>query len=296
MTETRIRDVNISNVNYDIPGYTFQFVPTAGGVGMYIDTNLNYYVLEKTSNEAFQALWIEILFPTKKNITCCVIYRQHNSPERFQAYFDEKVELYASMGRHLFIVGDFNIDMLKIGHCNYAHNFLLSLQSCSLFPSIDKPTRVYGNSATLIDNIFISNPDELLYSGNVVSDLSDHYSQFCVMNSNAIKYKTQKQKIRDYSRFSEATFKNELSQIDWSLLIQNASDNPDKLFSTFYNKLNKVVNKHAPLKPISKRKVKQMSKPWITKGIRRLIKIKNELFYSGNNWQNIKLIEIQSLL
>lgn len=37
VTETRIRDVNISNVNYDIPGYAFQFVPTpltAGGVGI----------------------------------------------------------------------------------------------------------------------------------------------------------------------------------------------------------------------------------------------------------------------
>jgi hypothetical protein len=47
----------------------------------------------------------------------------------------------------------------------------------------------------------------------------------------------------------------------------------------FYNKLNKLTNKHAPLKLISKRKIKQSAKPWITKGIKKSIKIKNKLFW-----------------
>ncbi len=33
---------------------------------------------------------------------------------------------------------------------------------------------------------------------------------------------------------------------------------------------------------ISKRKTKQSAKPWITKGIKKSIKIKNKLFCSGN--------------
>ena len=56
----------------------------------------------------------------------------------------------------------------------------------------------------------------------------------------------------------------------------------NKSFSTFHNKLNKLLNKHAPLKPISKRSFKKQQKPWITKGIRRSIKIKNSLYYSGD--------------
>ena len=42
-----------------IDGYAFEFVPTplsAGGVGMYINEELDYTVLVKTSEEAFQAL------------------------------------------------------------------------------------------------------------------------------------------------------------------------------------------------------------------------------------------------
>ena len=50
----------------------------------------------------------------------------------------------------------------------------------------------------------------------------------------------------------------------------------------FYNKLNKLLNKHAPFKPISKRKKKRLLKPWVTKGIRKSIKIKNDLYCSGD--------------
>ena len=59
---------------------------------MYIDCDLRYTIIEKSSNEAFQALWIEIHFTNKANIICGVIYRQHNSPEQFQEYFEETVQ------------------------------------------------------------------------------------------------------------------------------------------------------------------------------------------------------------
>ena len=49
-------------------------------------------MIEKVSDEAFQSLWIEIQLPQKSNIICGIIYRQHNSPKRFQEYFDDKLE------------------------------------------------------------------------------------------------------------------------------------------------------------------------------------------------------------
>ena len=49
----------------------------------------------------------------------------------------------------------------------------------------------------------------------------------------------------------------------------------DKLFSTFYNKYNKIVNKHAPFKRMPNRKAKQLSKPWITTGIKASIAVKS---------------------
>ena len=159
---------------------------------------------------------------------------------------------------------------------------LANWPSCYLIPTIDKPTRVRSSSATLIDNIFINNPDQVVTCGNIVSDISDHFSQFCVLKSVKDKVKVNKFKVRNFSRFSAECFNTEVSQVDWKAIVEKNSCDVNNLFSSFYNKFNKLVNKHAPMKIISNRKAKQLSKPWITQGLRTSIKIKNKLYASGD--------------
>ena len=149
VSETKITKTSLLDFNPSIAGYEFEYVPTplaAGGVAMYIKSDLNYTVIEKSSQDAFQALWIEIHLSNRPNIICGIMYRQHNTPERFQEYFDETLEKFSTSNKSIFVMGDFNINLLGVETCNYAHNFLLSLQSFSLIPTIDKPTRVYKNT------------------------------------------------------------------------------------------------------------------------------------------------------
>ena len=106
ITETRIKTA-CDNLDFNptISHYNFEHVPTplsAGGVGMYIDENLKYTIIEKCSNEAFQALWVELHLPKHANIICGVVYRQHNSPERFQEYFDRKIQNSAPLASRSF--------------------------------------------------------------------------------------------------------------------------------------------------------------------------------------------------
>ena len=122
VTETKITNANSQMCTAHIPGYVFEYVPTplaSRGVGMFIDESLDYRILEKTSNEAFQVLWTEFSFVNKKNVICGIFYRQHNSPEIFQSYFDETIEKLASSGKHIVIVGDFNTDLLKCASSSY---------------------------------------------------------------------------------------------------------------------------------------------------------------------------------
>ena len=114
--------------------------------------------------------------------------------------------------------------------------------------------------------------------GNIISDISDHFSQFCIFKSMKEKIKIKKKvKLQDFSRFSA-----ELSGVNWNVPPITGACDVDNLFSSFYNKFNKIVNKYAPLKALSKRKVKQLCKPWITKGLRVSIRIKNKLYASGD--------------
>ena len=213
ISETKITNSNSDKSIPTIPGYHFEFVPTplaSGGVGLFINECYSYRILEKTSNEAFQALWLEISFVKKKNIICGFIYRQHNSPERFQQYFDETIERYNASGKRICVLGDFNIDLQKTESSNYCQDFLMTLQSCYLIPTVDKPTRVRSASATLVDNIFINFPKQVLSSGNI-SDFSDHFSQFCILKSAVERPNIGKGKAHDFSKFSSESFTADLS-------------------------------------------------------------------------------------
>ena len=194
VSETKIISGKNLDFNPNIPGYIFEYAPTplaSGGVGLYINYSLKYTVIEKTSNEAFQALWIEIHSSQKCNIICGIVYRQHNSPQRFQEYFDETLEKLIASNKSVYIMGDFNINLLHAESSRYAQEFLLSLQSFSFTPTIDKPTRVHNSSATLIDNILTNKVDANITSGNIVSDISDHFLRFCVSHTFFKKLKSK---------------------------------------------------------------------------------------------------------
>ena len=147
ISETQLTEEKEVDFNPSIPGYSFENVPTplaAGDVGIHVKDFLNYTEIEKTSKETFQALSIEIQFSGRPNVICRVIYRQHNSPKCFQDYFEETLERLFASNKSVFIMGDFNINLLGVEKCNYVHNFQLSLQSFSFTPTFDKQTCVHS--------------------------------------------------------------------------------------------------------------------------------------------------------
>ena len=87
----------------------------SGGVGLFIHESLNYTVLEKISNEAFQALCIEISFAHNRNIIWGIIYRQHNSPDQFMSYFEETIEKLTSLNKmYLSCLGRFQYRSIEM--------------------------------------------------------------------------------------------------------------------------------------------------------------------------------------
>ena len=212
-----------------------------------------------------------------------MVYRQHNCPDHFLDYLSSKLETLCARNNEIILLGDFNIDLLKIESCDYSQKLFETLQSLSLLPTIDKPTRSYGSSATLIDNIFINSLDKFVLSGNIVSDISDHYSQVCFLSSNLKIISNSRIRKRDLSSFNQTDFNNDLELITWP-----PNSDADCAFNVFYNKLNRLVDKHAPFKTVSRRKSKQMAKPWITKGLLTSIRKKNKLYHDGL-WDEYKL-------
>ena len=69
-------------------------------------------------------------------------------------------------------------------------------------------------------------------------------SQVCILYNCKVSSRTRKKKIRDYSKFNKKLFLTDLQ--DKVVNVQDHT-NVDTAFSTFYRKLDKTANKHAPL-------------------------------------------------
>ena len=82
------------------------------------------------------------------------------------------------------------------------------------------PTRVYNQSATLLDNIFVNKIENPILSRNIVSDISDSFSQFCIMQSDKyINYQYQTNaKIREYYKFSQSKLNDDIYSTNYLLV------------------------------------------------------------------------------
>ena len=65
--------------------------------------------------------------------------------------------------------------------------------------------------------------------------------------------------------------------MNWEEVVTTFSDVND-MFDSFYTKLSKIIDHHAPIKQIPRKELKLRSKPWITLAIRKSIFVKNKLY------------------
>ena len=79
-------------------------------------------------------------------------------------------------------------------------------------------------------------------------DISDHYSQFCIIKSLKVKELPQKTMYRKFSSDTEENIHSELSEINWDLAMRDCGDNAYAGFSR--------TGQQQALLPNWKRKVK----------------------------------------
>ena len=103
-------------------------------------------------------------------------------------------------------MGDFNFNLLNYESHTETNDFLNTIISHYLLPHILQPTRVTNYSATVIDNIFSNNTEHDTISDNILSRISDHFSQFLVMDKVNIDYKRCSFAKRDFSNLNEEKF------------------------------------------------------------------------------------------
>ena len=124
----------------------------------------------------------------------------------------------------------------------------------------------------------------MLSPGVIRSDISDHYPIFCYVTEQSIKSKPQTSFLfRDKSQFNADFYCQELN-----FTVNNFLTNIEKLnknnfdvtFDAFVTLIVNVINKHAPIRPLSRTKQKLNCKPWISKDIHEQIRCKRQMYKS----------------
>ena len=174
-------------------------------------------------------------------------------------------------------MGDFNLDLLQVNSHKETDDFLNILGSSFFLPQILQPTRITYHSSTLIDNIFFNSLEHFTISGNITYDLTDHLANFLIFNKFDSLPCSVKLFRRDYSTFNQQALISEIQSIDWQQVFTTDS-NPSSMFSSFYSKVSSIIDRHIPVKQLSRKELKLKSKPWITPALRKSLQVKNNLY------------------
>ena len=223
-------------------------------------------------NDSFELTAIELKCKTT-SIICCSGYRPPNTiPSHFVKEFKSQIKSLQNENKHVIIGMDHNMDLLKTEKHKATQDLLDVLLEHKLVPTILRPTRICHTTATLIDNIFIS--EELDKGRNssyiLIDDISDHLP--CVLNIPGV-HRGLKERVsityRDKKHLEE--LKTSLLDEDWSEYI---SDNLplEESFNKFHTHLTQKIDQFLPYKTIEVHNHRLRREPWLTKGLEKSMK------------------------
>ena len=180
---------------------------------------------------------------------------------------EELFSKLSSNNKEFYIMGNFNIDLLKAHSNSFIKNYADNLISYSVKCTINKPTRCTINSKTLLDHIYTNNLKYYNFSEIVQYNISDHLPTFIFVHNTAMKNKVLKDiLIRDMKNFSLELFCNDLS-LKMNNFKVSEDSSPHYQFQNFINIFTDTVNFHAPYRRTTRKEKKLKEKPWLTKGL-----------------------------
>ena len=245
---------------FDIPGYSLLQVcrsnKRGGGVLLYIRDGIDYKLRNDLSGEhaGFESIFVEIVTDDSKSIVGCVYRAPDNDIPSFIQSFDHHMQIIGQERKDIYLMGDFNVNLLNYDSDGKVKDFIDFLTSFGLFALITKPTRITSSTSTLIDNIFTNCIQDTFECGIFCTDFSDHMPIFSINKGKSLT----NEKINDavYRRVITnervQNFQQDLLVIDWSFLYSlTAADDSYNYFLSVFSNLYEI---HFPLVQLSRKK------------------------------------------
>ena len=251
-----------------------------GGVSLLIHNNIQYKELDSISvmNDNLESLFIEVKLENSKFIVGCVYRPPGKNLKEFNIEMNCILSSLTKTNKEVYIMGDFNIDLLQYKSHADTDNFVNSMMASSFIPLINRPTRVTEGTATIIDNIFTNSHDiSRFLTGILPTDVSDHFPIFCISSQHKVPNCTNRDtRVKHIINTRTLTNLNtNLQTADWSPVIQ--CDDTNIAYNNFVDIFRESYDRSIPRKQ-EKRNNQQFKKPWMTNDMLNLIREKNKMY------------------
>ena len=252
-----------------------------GGVALLIREGLVYRErgdLSMFLEGVFESTFVEIVRGEGQgNIIVGVVYRP---PGGEMGQFNSRMVEIANKlrGKEVYIMGDFNVDLLKSSSHSPSADYLEGLYATGFYPLISLPTRITDVSATLIDNIWTNNLQSKIRSGLVTVRISDHLPIFALVGGSG-------QRIKHQAKVGLRRSINERRILQFSEKLQAWSFDEvraqgiDANVARFRNEFRDMYNTTFPFVK-DRRSKKDQDKPWLNNDeFKGLVEEKGELYH-----------------
>ena len=199
LCETHLNKFTTQMVN--VPGYTLtssnRSTSKGGGTAILVRSEVLYahrLDLEKFCEKELESTYIEIMAKNGKQIILGSLYRPPNTDVKplFNHLEDTVSKVNQEKGTKELVLGmDHNLDLLKAHIHTQTQKFMNLLLEHNLLSTITRPSQITQQSATLIDNIFVS--ERLHYNFDsclILDDMSDHLPCLALLKQTKISDKT----------------------------------------------------------------------------------------------------------
>ena len=222
---------------FELPGYTLVYdlarINSFGGVAVYVHDSFSFTRLDidtfKQDSSVYESMYLEIYNKDasfhKFSFHIGSVYRR---PSDLLDDFTQFIEEFSvtlsnihAVSRQAYVNRDYNIDLLQLLTNTHYNEFYENITAQGFFPKITSPTRSFGNSHKLIDNVLTNNLSKQHTSGILTHQISDHFMTFSIVEGN-IKY------IKEPVKYIEVHNINSASIINFKNLVGNSN-----LFSQF---------------------------------------------------------------
>ena len=268
-----------------IAGYNFVHTDRVGkkggGVGILLSDCIKHKDRSdlKIDNQECESCFLEVKTKNKP-IIIGSIYRPPNSNVcEFVTKLEKLIrKINLEKNKHIIIGLDHNMDLLKSSIHKQTNDFTEMLLDNGMVPTITKPTRISKTTATLIDNILISEDlQEKFSSGILIDNSSDHLPCYATLKDVLLSKRAPSMiTSRDTRPKCVKQLKEKLETENWD---PDDSLSTNENFQIFHSRLQDHVNHFLP---VTHRRINAMAlrrEPWMTQSIIKSIRKSKQLYH-----------------